>query len=1722
MNLLADLQSRFSPEQTAWVCAAWQEFPPLWSAMEDDALRRKVLEISDDPRRLTPAFLGLLALEFPRAPQDLTPLPFGLVLPPDWEQRASRALESQRSGQPPQEPPLPHAALVALALRSRFRRRASWRFLASLPGETSLAEWSLPLALLAGLLPEASDLYWHLLLLPSAQDAAWRAFLGQPLPPSEQEASLAALLEALPPALLPSALASLKARRPSLAGVLLADPRFCREGMQSALQEASARVGQVFPAEADRSQAEASPLTAALTALAWLQQGETERPAALLPEESDHPALLSALAVLKHARGEETAALRLARLALEGWKSAPGPHPQVCQALGVTLLALGEPLEAEYALALARAARPADVPLLRLHARAQSLAGQTKTAVHTARLACALSPDEVESRRTLASMLESAGEWEAALRERREIAQAGPESPADHYALGVCALNSGDLHLARQSAERALELAPEDGSSRVLLGRIHAALGNEDLALENYRQAVRTAPHLPAGWLALAEHLRRGGNLSQALETLRTAVQNLPQNAEIHWALGRMYLRAASPAQAIPSLETAARLAGLPLFGDASAREEVPARLDLPRPASPLMVSIAAVLGEAYAALGRHALSLPYLRLAYHSRMRRQQVAYAYACSLRAVHRPAEARLVLEEVLAGHPSETAPYLEYARASLEAGEGYPAATQALETVLRLEPDNAEAHALLAETSVAAGAYTAAWEHYQAVMRSPLMKDPHWMVRLSLGFAHLALSQSEYPSAIAALQAAIQEKPDHAALRQALYQAYRMAGLHLEAREQLESLFPFYAETPATVLWLAEQSLRYGYEDLLQRALQALEASPPEDEDTLARWSILYARKGEPERAARLIARLIASPHTPSALLQRAGESLLREGYASHAIPALESARQRRTSEVPETLYESLAEAYRQSGQAQTALEILSAGLEEHPAAVPLLKQAARLHMQSGQTALALDYLDAVITHHPEDLEARHLMLEIHYQRGELAAAYRHARWVAQYLGEHLAHTATCEQARLLAASLAAELLDFPTARALLHAASPNRTEKGADVLALEAELALHFDEEVHAARLVQRALEVAPRSPRLLALQARLLKRQGTPEEARTVFEEARRLVSPATLVAARRGVAQAALELEDFSAAEALAEPLAENPQRSPWGALLYLEALVRQEAASSLAADLEISASLARGEEPDSRPAEERNPRRILEVARALRECFETQALPLPREFLDWERRAGWVSGALVSLPLLEECLEKDFSSEEAPFCLLAARRGGETFPLPRLAALGKHAPQSPLAWLHLALGLEQGGALEEALQAVEHSLSLSAGASWRWHAGAQFLQARLFYRQGEPRKAYAALRQALALREKETAWQRLAFLAARDVEDAPAIVRHGEILREQKALSASQACSLADAYRASGNPQAAQGVLQEAVQTAPDCADAWLKLAEVEASLGAWGEAARCAEHALQARPEDAAALRLRVEAALHLGDGRAARSRALALTALAPQEAEGWFLLARAWELLSRPEEALSALRKALSLHQAPPVEWHLLFLDLLASQEGAQAALEVIPSLLTLFPQAARLRLLAVQFALEADRDTEALALAQSALQDDALALSKADRAHLHTLTGSILRRGGHLDQAVYHLTEAVHLVPQDAGIWIELGQAYEERRELRRAVQAYARACNLSPEDPRPYRLAGMAYKSLKEYPQAERAIRHAVALSPSDVHLQRLLASLTALNIVHG
>jgi Flp pilus assembly protein TadD len=126
------------------------------------------------------------------------------------------------------------------------------------------------------------------------------------------------------------------------------------------------------------------------------------------------------------------------------------------------------------------------------------------------------------------------------------------------------------------------------------------------------------------------------------------------------------------------------------------------------------------------------------------------------------------------------------------------------------------------------------------------------------------------------------------------------------------------------------------------------------------------------------------------------------------------------------------------------------------------------------------------------------------------------------------------------------------------------------------------------------------------------------------------------------------------------------------------------------------------------------------------------------------------------------------------------------------------------------------------------------------------------------------------------------------------------------------------------------------------------------------------------------------------------------------------------------------------------------------------------------------------------------------------------------LNAQEKARLHHMIGMQSVESGQLDNAIYHLNEAIQLDPNFVEPYLELGFAYNKQRQYLKAQKIFQQATVIAPEDPRPFLYTGLALKEGKDYQSAETMLRRAAQLAPSDVRIRKHLAAVAALNLVHN
>lgn len=148
-------------------------------------------------------------------------------------------------------------------------------------------------------------------------------------------------------------------------------------------------------------------------------------------------------------------------------------------------------------------------------------------------------------------------------------------------------------------------------------------------------------------------------------------------------------------------------------------------------------------------------------------------------------------------------------------------------------------------------------------------------------------------------------------------------------------------------------------------------------------------------------------------------------------------------------------------------------------------------------------------------------------------------------------------------------------------------------------------------------------------------------------------------------------------------------------------------------------------------------------------------------------------------------------------------------------------------------------------------------------------------------------------------------------------------------------------------------------------------------------------------------------------------------------------------------------------------------------------------------------------------------IENHQPTEAIRAAQYALKNDDDTLTEEERSKLHYQLGVLFQQSGQLDQSVHHLSEAVKLTPLFLEAHLDLAETLRQRREFSRAFSYLETATEIAPKDARPFLAAGLLLKDGKDYTGSESMLRKASALAPKDVFIQRQLAAVIALAIIH-
>lgn len=1428
---------------------------------------------------------------------------------------------------------------------------------------------------------------------------------------------------------------------------------------------------------------------------------------------------------------------------------------------------------------------PNDPKLLELLAQAMLSLGNSLAALPAAYLACIRQPEQPTLHRLLLESLEAAGEWQAALEERKSLlGQIETPTSSDLRALASCALSAGEPEQAALACQQALQIDPHDGLAYGLLGDARLALGDMQAAFEHLQMATQLAPNQSAPWLTLARNYQQTGQEGQAMDVLRAASLAAPNAPEIQLALGEICLANNAPTQALSSLRRAANLAMLKkqqakrLPKDSHKHNDEEAlslriALYLGQTLSQLghLDESRQVLEQAYTS-GSRGKTDP-------------AVAYAYAKTLLATGDVHQALPPLEAAVQAQPDDPTLYLDYARTLMllsdRLEEDALRLIPLLQMVLQRDPGQAEAYALLAEALVAREDLIGAHDAYRRALETSLAQDSDWRARLSLGLGRVALTLGQPETAIAALQEAALANPEDAEVQRALCPAYLAIGLVNDAFLSARAALHLEPSDLDTLIWFADQAMllhkQPGGAQLQAQAeaIQALSRAAqlaPSRPDLLIRLGKCQMQNEDHSAALHTFSKFVTSEYDTSTAtcteLFQAANNLRQLGAPGRAVVLLERAIQLKGEEVNQekpaaavSLFDLLSElgiAHWQDGNLAAALQVLDEALLLNSADTNLSLAKSDLLLEMNQAEAALTCLEYALSQDPADARLHQRMATILRNKGRLPQALVHAEQ-AIIASSDPEQSALNLRVRCLAAELAHALLRPKLARQFLGDQWPGgESSDHADqynYACLRAELAFEAGDDNAAAEALAVALQLAHLQPRSLANQARLSLRRDTAQAALKPLKSAceafetshtdRQVEAPGApqpeVISTQRALSEAALELGLWDQALPILHQLAWFTPEEPRSHYQLARGLVLQAESQRLCQALEI-VQHAPGMDALGKDAY-RSFEAAIQTAEQLVEKWSGAEEQVSHNQTKAENRHAtyqliqrWQArGQAVFQPCtqnaqaLRAILEGGNAGPEDVAALIATlgEIGDEANATKEAQAYSQH----PLVTLQLALIQARQNprqALRITSSAVS-SLPLQGYGRNNEPILLNALLARLTHRYGsradDHDTALQCIRVCLDAWPDEPRWHALAaeiYLGNKNfTADTGASIAHLEQAIRLEPKHAAHYVALGNIYNKNGETGQAIHAFEQATRIAPEQPEAWLALAEAQVATGDMEQAASSAEQAIDRSADPVVSLLLRAEIDLQTNNPLEAHRRTEAVLQIKPDEPRALLLQARALSALNRPGEALAALDKGIPL-AGQPLPLLIERARLIRHSQGLEAALDVLRGLAERYPEEPGLLTLLSDLLVEAGRSEAAIQTAQLALQSDKGKLASEEHAYLHALVGRHLRRAGQLDQAIYHLNEAIQQMPTDLETYLELGCAHQERRQIGQALSVYQQAIRVAPNDYRAYHQTGLALKESKDYLGAEAMLRRAAELAPNEVSIHRMLGAVVALNLVHN
>jgi tetratricopeptide (TPR) repeat protein len=1326
---------------------------------------------------------------------------------------------------------------------------------------------------------------------------------------------------------------------------------------------------------------------------------------------------------------------------------------------------------------------PNNDEIVHLYSQAAQLSGDTQKALEYAYVAAALTPTNTHYRRFLIDLLMQQSSWEEALKETElYISHLERPSAQEYHLLATCYLNAEQLQDAALSAQKGLSIEADNGKLHALLGEIYKTDERAPEAIKHFNQAILLEPQVPEYWSNLAALYKNQGNTDKSEEMLRAAFEVIPNNSQLHLQLGQLHLENHKQAEALAEFH--------------KARQYV-----LPETTHSVRQTVYQALGCALHTQGYHQEALKTLEEGHQAFPVNHEIAHLYGNALFKNGRYQEALSAYQIASQGTPPSVEVLLDFGHALLQMGNKSNQALEKIELALEIDPDNLQGLALLGESTAQAGDHTHAIKLYQQALQSELMNDDEWLVRVSTNLALSAFELDQPEIAITLLQECLQKTPDNLKVKQTLCQAYIQTNLYQNALRIVEEILERYSQNLDILMWASDQAIVMNNLEFAAGILNQAKQIAPHKADILVRLGYIQLENGEDEIARETFGQLFAAENVDIKNLRLAAQALIGLGDISSSIPYLEKALELSDYKSSDLLKE-LTNLHLKSGNHQAALETVQKQIKIQPMIPGLLVTQADILFQLSRPKAALDSMLKALELSPDSSRLHAKTAYLLRKNQDLPGSLFHMQ-------QALEIDDSDPKIRLHAAQVfQACLLERQALEIVETISDPDKPSLDASML--EAELLLEHPNEANlkkAGELLNRVADLSSSHPRLLAIRSRIENHTSDQRIAESTLEQAMlNLAAFSTeeldsirLSTINQSIAKAAYDLWRWDIALFFSREAQKLTPHEPYPYFLQAKIYTRR-------AEVQFrrDAILMQGKAP-----------REVAIHKVSKEAFSAAAKSAEAYSPDLQAEGlltRWrLRGEMALLKANPTGNEETLSEYPTDFAaLLAAFRRADLI------------PNFDITLHHKDSNVIFERALLNAKLDLDNSISLAQGLTHQEPNNVEHaaLFAILSHQNGDNQTALNSIEHAISLHPGEAKWHALAGELHMSFASYQEAIQHFEKALKIDKDNPSHLYQLGQAYTFNNSPGNAIRVLEQATQIAPLEPASWVALSKAYQFIGNPEYALDAIKQAIKLSPRNTSNLLTAAEIAQGIEDKELCKN--LVDQALKTEMTNSDDII-RASELLidlGKNDQAFELINEKVEL-AVDKVPLQIQKALLTGIRQGKKEKLKM---LIQLAKQNSKHPLIFSHLTdayIDTKNPEEAIRSAQFALKYADETLDTAHQAKLHFQLGVLFRQSGQLDQALHQLTQSLKLSPNLLIAHLEIGETLNQRKEYIKALEHYQRAIEIAPRDPRPYKEAGLLLKESKDYVAAEAMFRQAYAIDSDDIFIQRQLATVIALALIH-